>query len=232
MIKRLILKVLLNKNVAPVAQKVVLKSHNLLYALSGILAIAVNDGLHPKHRLLRYKEWFLDHIEQGWVVLDIGSNTGAMPLLLAEKARHVYGIEIDTKLSEIAKQRNTTKNVEFLTGDATTYDYSACLPIDCVTLSNVLEHIDNRVDFLRMLRLRLSWSREDQRMFLIRVPTIEREWLAAYKKEIGMEYRLDRTHEIEFTKQEFFTEIEASGLKIDSFESRFGEYYAVCYGRD
>jgi SAM-dependent methyltransferase len=221
---------LLNPRVAPAALRLVPTLHNKLYDLCGVLAVTTCGGVHPKHRLLRYKEWFLDQIAPEWVVLDIGSNTGAMPALLAEKAQYVYGIEIDPQLSEIAKRINDTTNVEFLTSDATTFDYSSCRPIDCVTLSNVLEHIRDRVGFIRSLLARLPWRDVNHRIFLIRVPTIERDWLAAYKKEVGVEYRLDRTHEIEHTRQELVAELEIAGLTITNFEVRFGEYYAVCRG--
>lgn len=229
MIKSFILKILLNKRIAPAALKAVLRANNVLYDLSGPLAIASNGGTHPKHRLLRYQEWFLDHIEPGWVVLDVGANTGAMTKLLASKARHVYGIEIDSRLSEIARGKYVAGNLEFLTGDATTFDYSDCQPIDCVTLSNVLEHIRSRVEFIAMLGERLPWRVPGERRFLIRVPTIERDWLAMYKREIGVESRLDSTHEIEHTRQEFMNELEAAGLTVSVFDVRFGEFYAVCH---
>lgn len=204
--------------------------HNFLYDLAGLLAIVVNCGKHPKHQLLRYQEWFRDHLEPGWVVVDVGSNTGSMAALLASKARHVYGIEIVPRLTAIAKKTHVAANLEFLTGDATNFDYSSCKAIDCVTLSNVLEHIENRVDFIAMLRKRLPWRRSDACTFLIRVPTIERDWLALYKKEAGVEYRLDRTHEIEHTRDEFMAELTAAGLSVMAFDVRFGEFYATCQG--
>lgn len=230
MIKSLILRLLLNKRVAPIALRLTMKAHNSLYDLSGVLAIAVNGGTHPKHRLLRYQEWFREHIEPGWVVIDVGSNTGSMAALLAGKASHVYGIEIVPHLTEIARKTHLAGNLDFLIGDATTFDYSACKPIDCVTLSNVLEHIRDRADFVAMLRHRLPWRDPGRCTFLIRVPTIERDWLALYKKELGVEYRLDLTHEIEHTRDEFLAELTAAGLTISTFDVCFGEFYAVCQG--
>lgn len=218
----------MNRHIAPTALRCVMRLHNVFYDLSGSLAIVVNGGKHPKHRLLRYQEWFYDHIEPAWVVVDVGSNTGSMAALLARKARHVYGIEIVPGLAELARQNFSADNLEFLTGDATNFDYSACQPVDCVTLSNVLEHIRGRSAFVAMLRQRIPWRNPGECNFLIRVPTIERDWLAPYKKEMGVEYRLDRTHEIEHTRDEFFAELSAAGLHVENFDVRFGEFYVVC----
>lgn len=228
--KSIVLRVLMHPRVAPMALRLAMRFHGLLYDLCGVLAVSVNDGVHPKHRILRYKEWFLERIETDFVVLDVGSNTGAMPALLAEKARHVYGIEIDPKLSEKARKKYPRDNVEFLTGDATTYDYGSCLPIDCVTLSNVLEHIENRVGFLERLRHGVAWRDPTLRRFLIRVPAIERDWLSVYKHELGVEYRLDRTHRIEHCQQQLRAELAEAGLTVDAFDTRFGEYYVICRG--
>jgi len=221
----------MNRRIAPAALRLVMKLHNSLYDLSGSLAIVVNGGKHPKHRLLRYQEWFRDHIDTDWVVIDVGSNTGGMAALVAKKARHVYAIEIVPNLTELARINHVAANLEFLTGDATAFDYSECQPVDCVTLSNVLEHIHNRSEFVSMLRQRVPWRNPEKCTFLIRVPTIERDWLAPYKKEMGVEYRLDRTHEIEHTRDAFLEELSVAGLQVDSLDVRFGEFYAVCRGK-
>lgn len=231
MIKSIVLRLLLDKRIAPGALRLVMKLHNFLYDLSGSLAIVVNSGRHPKHRLLRYQEWFRDRIEPEWVVIDVGSNTGSMAGLLAGKARYVYGIEIVPRMADTARRANVADNLEFLTGDATTFDYSGCQPVDCVTLSNVLEHIRERSAFLIMLRQRLPWRNAQQSKFLIRVPTIERDWLAPYKKELGVESRLDRNHEIEHTREEFLEELATAGLIVESFDVRFGEFYVACKGK-
>ena len=63
--------------------------------------------------------------------------------------------------------------------------------------------------------------------FLIRVPMIDRSWLELYKKEIGIEYRLDQSHFVEYTFQEFVKEINDADLKIESSIIHFGEIWAV-----
>lgn len=63
--------------------------------------------------------------------------------------------------------------------------------------------------------------------FLIRVPLINRSWLSIYKKELGIEYRLSKSHYIEYTLQSFKNEIESAGFKICSYSIQFGEIWAI-----
>lgn len=217
----------------PVAYKLlpyVLKAHNLFYDLASMIAVTVNHGEHPKHSIMLYKEWFLSHVDSSSIVLDVGSNTGAMSSLMAKKAKYVYGIEIDAEHASEARARYSMPNLEFVTGDATSYSYKGFKQINCVTLSNVLEHIEDRINFLKNLQREVPWSDNAPRLFLIRVPSIERDWISVYKKLCGVEYRLDSTHKIEHTQQLLHEELLAAGLQIVSFETRFGEYYLKCYG--
>ena len=46
-------------------------------------------------------------------------------------------------------------------------------------------------------------------------------------KELGMDYRLDPSHFIEFTQEEFFEELDKAGLKSETYEIRWGEIWAV-----
>ena len=204
-----------------------LRLHSFAYRLAASLAIRF-EGVHPKHRLMRYKEWFLDHLLSEDVVLDVGSNTGAMPRLLAQKAKFVYGIEIDPKLVEKARIHGHPENVELIQGDATRFDYATLQPISVVTLSNVLEHIEDRVGFLRTILTRVNWQEDKSRRVLIRVPMIDRDWITLYKRELGVEWRLDPTHFTEYTEQELKVELKSVGLSITCLAIRFGEIYAVC----
>ncbi|WED26880.1 class I SAM-dependent methyltransferase [Vibrio sp. DW001] len=223
---KLIMSLLKNKVVASFLQKLILNLHSKAYSLSSIIAINLNDGVHPKHRIMKYKEWFLDHVEDSWVVLDVGCNTGMMPEVMSTKADFVYGIEMEESHILEAKRKRQQKNIEFILADATKYDYTKLRAIDCVTLSNVLEHIEHRVDFLQKLIKQINWN--DKKRLLIRVPMIDREWLTIYKKELSVEYRLDKTHFTEFTYIDFVNELERSGIKVIKHDIKFGELYAVC----
>ena len=56
---------------------------------------------------------------------------------------------------------------------------------------------------------------------------INRDWLTLYKKEIGANWRLDKTHYVEYTLDSFKKELGQSGLKIKSHSVQFGEIWAI-----
>ncbi len=228
MIKKSIQKILESRLLAKILIESVLKIHNASYKLASIMAIQLNNRVHPKHRIMQYKEWFLDNIKDDHVVLDVGCNTGMMPEVISQKATFVYGIEIEQLHVEVARNLRQKDNIEYICADATTYDYSECMPIDIVTLSNVLEHIEHRVDFLKKLIEKIAWKSKGNKKLLIRVPMIDRGWITVYKKELGVEYRLDNTHFIEYTFEQFKNELTESGIEILSYHIKFGEIYAVC----
>ncbi|MCJ8344410.1 class I SAM-dependent methyltransferase [bacterium] len=209
------------------AIKKILKLHSYTYHLSGELAILHQGGIHPKHDILKYKEWFVDQIHQDDFIFDIGCHMGLLAEKLSVKAKFVYGIEIDKILVLKAQETVKKSNVEFICADATSYDFSQ-LSVNCVTLSNVLEHIEYRVDFLQKIIKNIPWIELDDRRIYIRVPLIEREWIAVYKKQLKLDYRLDPTHYTEYTVQEFCQEMKEAGIEILSYDVKFGEIFAVC----
>jgi hypothetical protein len=91
-------------------------------------------------------------------------------------------------------------------------------------MSNVLEHIDDRVNFLKSIR-------PLARKFLFRVPMIDREWVTLLKQELGLDYRLDTTHFTEYTFAQFKSEFEEAGYEVRSHSVQFGEIWAIIYPR-
>src|SRR5690606_28464026 len=136
---------------------------------------------------------------------------------LADKVLFAYGVEIDQDLYNIAMNGQKKNNTEYIHADATSYDYSKLRKVTAITLSNVLEHIDDRIGFLTKLKNSLGDDFKARGKVLIRVPSIEREWIAVYKMNRGVEYRLDDTHFIEYTEDLLRRELESSGLKIEEF---------------
>ena len=147
---------------------------NYCYKLISKLAILENNGIHPKHRIMNYHQFFVDNIEKGDRILDVGCCNGAVAYDLAKKAKSVLGIDINRQNIEFAKKHYQRKNLSFVIGDATKFQFKR--KFDVIILSNVLEHIKNRVVFLKRIK-RLSPK------ILIRVPMIDRDWLVLYKKK-------------------------------------------------
>jgi hypothetical protein len=78
------------------------------------------------------------------------------------------------------------------------------------------------VDFLKKIVQQVG-----PRRLIIRVPLFERDWRVPLKKELGIDYRLDSTHCIEYTQEDFFTELQLSGLQATHTEFRWGEIWGV-----
>ncbi|MFH0969757.1 MAG: class I SAM-dependent methyltransferase [Patescibacteria group bacterium] len=192
--------------------------HNFSYRLIGILVIKENGGIHPKHKILNYYEFFLNNISSSDKILDIGCGNGACTNAVAKKVAKVVGIDISKNNIKMAKERFSNENLEYIVGDATAYEFKE--NFDVIVLSNVLEHIENRQNFLEKIK-KLAPK------ILIRVPLLTRDWLAIYEKEKGLEYRLDKTHFIEYSEESFRDEINKAGLKIESFYVKFGELYSI-----
>lgn len=228
--KKILRKLIYNKFLARLLMKPLLYFYSRIYFLVGIYARQL-EGIHPKHRIIRYKEWFYDKIESGNVCLDVGCNIGLMTELVSSKASFVYGIDIDPKMIDEASARKQNNNIKYICADVTTFDFSECQSIDCIILSNILEHIKDRVSFLRILVSRIRWHDSNHKRLLFRVPMIDRDWITLYRKEWGVDYRLDKTHCIEYTLDTFREELMQAGLTIIEYKIKFGEIYAVAETR-
>jgi 2-polyprenyl-3-methyl-5-hydroxy-6-metoxy-1,4-benzoquinol methylase len=176
-----------------------------------------SDGLHPKHRLTDYHDFFVRRISPGQTVLDIGCGPGAVAAAIARRTgARVLGIDKDAGSIIEARARCAGAGAEFVCADA----LSAELPrADVVVLSNVLEHLDGRPGFLHSLRTRLR-----PKLLLLRVPQYERHWLVPFAGELGLDPRLDPTHLIEHRQEEILAELAAAGWRVRFLEARWGEY--------
>ena len=192
--------------------------HNALYRLISLCAIKAENGLHPKHRLMNYHQFFLDHISPNDYVLDIGCGNGALAFDLAKKARRVVGIDTNQKHQTSWQDRFSAPNLLYLIANATTFVPEQTFNV--VVLSNVLEHIEHRIEFLKKIKHLAP-------IVLIRVPMIDRDWITLYKKELGIEYRLDKTHFIEYTLVTFQMELTSAGFHLKTTSIQFGEIWAI-----
>lgn len=215
-------KILFLPFLAKIIVRLLAKMHKFSYDYVGPFAIAAEHGLHPKHRLMNYHTFFVDNVSEGDRVLDVGCGNAALLKDIAAKTG-AAAIGVDISEDNVRSARELLSDfpkAEIIHSDIRTYNNN--IQFDAVILSNVLEHNDRRVELLKYLSENFN-----PRRFLIRVPMFEREWLVPYKKELGIESRLDPTHEIEYTEAQFKTELEAAGLAIQKIKFQWGEIYAV-----
>ena len=193
--------------------------------LNNLLAdagVAYGEGIHVKHRLTRYHDFFVDRISSEDRVLDIGCGNGVLAADIARRSgARVVGIDLEKKNIEQARQNIQREQVDLVHGDATRHDFSGS-PFDVLVLSNVLEHIEHRPQFLKTLFAQTGAARA-----LIRVPVIERDWTVPMRQELGLEWRLDTTHFTEYTVPQFMEEIGQSGAEVKDMQIRWSEIWAV-----
>ena len=189
---------------------------------AGGVAMRQEGGIHPKHRLIGYHEFFIDRIHDGEVVLDVGCGVGVVASsIVARRNVQVFGIDLDPR--NIAKARRLWRDerLHFVEGDAT-----KSLPVarcDVVVFSNVLEHIDSRVGLLEHVIATIQ-----PRKILIRVPVFERHWIIPFMKEKGLQYFSDATHVVEHTRDGWLGEFRAAGLRDVHWEVCWGELWCEC----
>lgn len=175
------------------------------------------QGLHPKHRLTDYHDFFAKRVKPAWLVIDAGCGNGALASDVARKTgAHVIGIDISEENIRVAKRNFATAGVEFKCADILTTPMQKA---DAVLLSNVLEHIGDRVGFLASLRINIRPS-----VLLLRVPQYERHWLVPFGEELGEDMRLDSTHFVEHRLGSLVSELTSAGWVVRYCEAMWGEY--------
>lgn len=193
-----------------------------MYLMQGAAAVEAEGGLHPKHRLMRYHDFFVERVRSGERILDLGCGNGAVVASIASRVgAFVEGIDWNDHALETARkavQGEAASRVRLRKGDITKDRVEGTF--DVIVLSNVLEHLEDRSALLRQWR---AWYGADR--FLIRVPAFDREWRVPYKRELRVEWRLDETHETEYTREQLEAELADAGLRIEQCEVRWGEYW-------
>lgn len=207
-----------NRRVTLLILRMLMRLDNFCYKNISQFAKIAEGGIHPKHRLMNYHQFFVDNVDPQDAVLDIGCGNGFLTYDVAEKVRSVTAVDLNEDNIEFARKNFSRDNIKYICGDATKFDFGE--RVDVIILSNLLEHLENRHDFLRKIKKLAN-------RFLMRVPVLNRDWLTYYKRELGVEYRLDLTHKIEYTMESFQKELEKAGMRIEKASIQFGEIWAV-----
>jgi 2-polyprenyl-3-methyl-5-hydroxy-6-metoxy-1,4-benzoquinol methylase len=211
-------RILKNKKITKLFLGVFIKYHNYLYHKIAEYSTALNGGRHPKHDILDHYNYFLGKINTDDTLIDIGCGDGNFSYNMAEKANEVISIDISERNIKKAKAKHQKDNIKYLVGDATQMPIDK--KFDAIILSNVLEHIDERIAFLNSLH-----AVSDK--ILLRVPMINRDWISVYKKNNGYEYRLDTTHFIEYTLESLKQELRSTNWELVEYQVNFAEIWGV-----
>lgn len=201
--------------------KLLLRLQGILHSLAlGTIKISerAKGGINPKHWVTDFHNFFLDNIKPSDTVLEVGCAYGHVANAIAKKAKHVTAIDIRSEAIEKAKQHFKRNNLSFLSNDF--FDFADEEKFDIVILSNVLEHINERQSFLKK-------AAALGEKLLIRVPSFDRDWLVPYKKELGLEWRLNKDHKLEYTEDILRQELNRSGLAIENLFCKWGNYCCV-----
>ena len=207
------------------AVRELLVTYDDVYRELDLAAIAYEDGVHPKHRLTSYHDFFVERVRPGELVLDIGSGKGELSHDLVVRAgARVVGIDNDASHLAFARSHFVEDGLEFRAGDV--LEDLPAGHFDVVVLSNVLEHLGPRVEFLRRV---VDSARP--RALLIRVPVYARDWTVPLKAEVGLRPYWDSDHEIEYDEEGFRGELADAGLDVPELVLTWGEIWAVAEPR-
>jgi SAM-dependent methyltransferase len=203
------------------AVRELLRAYDDVYRSLDRAAIAYDGGVHAKHRLTRYHDFFVDRVRPGERVLDVGSGKGELAHDLVHRSgATVVGIDNDPNHLAFARGRFVHERLEFREGDVL-----GGLPeghFDVVVMSNVLEHLGPRVEVLRRIVVSATPSR-----VLIRVPVYARDWTVPLKAEVGLPSYWDVDHEVEYDPEGLREELGEAGLEVTELVLRWGEIWAV-----
>jgi SAM-dependent methyltransferase len=184
-------------------------------------AIAYDHGVHVKHRLTRYHDFFVENVGAGERVLDVGCGKGELAWDLAERGgATVVAIDRARWALDFARAHFAHPRVTYVESDALAYEAEG--PFDAAVLSNVLEHVGPRVDLLLALRERIGVGR-----LLIRVPAIDRDWVVPLRHELGLTYFSDPEHEVEYTPELLRDELAKAGWEMGEPRLSWGEIWVV-----
>lgn len=175
-----------------------------------------DSPLHPKHLFDERRAAFCQqHIRPGISFLDLGSGVGTECIAAAKAgAIHVVGIENDRLNHQhaVSRAEKAGVTVEFILRNLE----NTPLPIDSkafdlVNMSNVLEHLTDRVAVLSELKR----VKKEDGLAVFTVPNVDTSWKKALRS-VGLDSRDDDDHKIEYTKELLVTELCEAGLEITS----------------
>jgi SAM-dependent methyltransferase len=172
--------------------------------------------IHPKHifdeKSGAYVEQF---IKPGINFLDVGSGSGSVCLKACQTGVALsVGIEYNPDNVRLTLDRAKELGVEVQMHqfdlEKTPYPFEDD-SFDLVNFSDVLEHLNKRVECLKELKR----IKKSDAPIIISIPNAYTTWKKRLRRA-GVDSRDDTDHKIEYSRDGLYQEINEAGLKIDS----------------
>jgi SAM-dependent methyltransferase len=169
-------------------------------------------AIHPKHLVEQpWHDWYLPHLEASDVVLDVGCANGAHLVRAATRCRSIVGFDYD--LAQLPIAARTIRGQRLTNARVFAWDITGDFPFPPGTFSaalflDVIEHLHPRVAVLREIARVL---RDDGRL-LVSGPNRATRWRRTLE-DAGLFAYSDPDHKIEYTRDEFLTELAAGGFE-------------------
>ena len=167
--------------------------------------------------------FLLQQINSSLTVLDLGCGLGEKSLILAQKAKRVTGIDYNKSHIDFAQKTFIKPNLNFLNIDAFEFLKTDTQGFDVLILSHILEHIEDRKEFLIRFKSHFKW-------IYIELPDLEASDLNLYRIKLNSNFQYtDDDHVVEYDRKELLKLLEECDLQVIESEYRFGvqKYWCV-----
>ena len=114
-------------------------------------------AVHPKHLSdAPWHRWYIEHLDRGDLVLDLGCSTAAHAVVAAPAVRGIVGVDHDGTLLATAARGARADNLRLLAVDLTERLPFRDASFDAVLFLDVIEHLEPRrqvlVEIARVLK--------------------------------------------------------------------------------
>ena len=179
--------------------------------------------IHPKHLIVQdaHHRWYLDRIQEGMQVLDVGCGNGVHSISVASQDALVIGMDHDLpslRSGRMLAAAHHATGLAFVQASA-----EETLPFldghfDLVLLLDVLEHVHRRVELLREIRRALRPGG----VLMLSAPNRDTTWKRRLRGA-GLFGYADRDHKVEYSRPELLAELQEGGFRVE------GELMPVVY---
>jgi 2-polyprenyl-3-methyl-5-hydroxy-6-metoxy-1,4-benzoquinol methylase len=168
--------------------------------------------IHPKH-LVTIEEnlpWYLDFIEPGMKVLDIGCGQGVHSIRAAHQGAYVVGIDYNWRNLEIGQTlgaADTMSPLTFMMGNVEQPFPFQDNTFDLVLMLDVIEHLHQRIQTLHEIHRVLK----SEGILLLAAPNRETKW-KRHLRAAGLPSETDPDHKVEYIWPELQDELAQGGF--------------------